>query len=63
MDIVKFATEVMGKHLFDWEKAILNRYEEFKSDMNYVEWVRPNKDKNQYLYEIWVTYNQYLNRP
>lgn len=60
VDIIKFAKKIMGKKLFDYEvKALKN----LKSSMQYStfnEWVRPQKRENQYLMNIWLSYQEYL---
>lgn len=60
VDIVTFAKDVMNKHLFDYEKDILENYEEKMEWNSFYEWVKP-PIKNQYLMTIWLSYQKYLN--
>lgn len=61
LDIIEFTKNVLNKHIFDYEEKILRNYEEFRSWSTYDEWVRPQKRENQYIYNIWMCYKEYLN--
>ena len=59
--IVEFAKSILNKYLFDYEEKILEKYEELRTYSSYTEWVRPPERKNQYIYNIWMCYHEYLN--
>lgn len=59
MDIVSFAKNVLGKHVFDYEKKRLRNYEEIMSWSSYDEWVKPPRRENNFLYDIWLSYQEY----
>lgn len=61
MNIIEFANEIMRKHLFDYEEKILLNYKERQEWATFYEWVRPTKRENQYLMNIWLCYQEYLN--
>jgi hypothetical protein len=61
MNIVEFAKDVLRKHLFDYEEKILLNYEERQQWSTFYEWVKPSKRENQYLMNIWLSYQEYLN--
>lgn len=59
--IVVFARDILNKHLFDYEYKILLNYEELRTWASYTEWIKPTRVDRQYLYNIWLQYQEYLN--
>jgi hypothetical protein len=61
MDIITFANDVLRKHLFDYEIHTLLHYEEKMEWSSFNEWIRPSKRENQYIMNIWLSYQEYCN--
>lgn len=62
VDILTFAKdkEFMNKHLFDYEEKQLLNYSEWQESSTYYEWIKPSRRENQRTYDIWLTYQEYL---
>lgn len=61
VDIVTFAKEIMGKQLMNYEVEFLQNFESKMQYASFDEWVRPKRRENQYLMNIWMSYQEYLN--
>jgi hypothetical protein len=61
--IVEFATSetYLNKHLFDYEKEQLLKYESMFDKAEFYNWIKPSKRENRFIHDIWMEYQEYLN--
>lgn len=59
VDIVEFAKNILNKHIFDFEAKTLLNYESLQEWASFNEYIKPSKQENRYLHNIWVAYQEY----